>query len=851
MTSSTINIHAAAKIGEIASIIANAPNGATIIFPADKTYSVTSGLSIDVSHRDLTIDLNGSTLQQAGNTSVIWAFGNHAANQVASIDLAGADSTKVTVTNPATYQVGSYVKVFSDDALPNDHGGGEPTRLGQALKVVGITGNTLTLEGDLLYGENYATNIRVSAYNSGDLVIKNGTIRGDQSHPEWISDLVNVRSTVGADLNNLTVRDGNSMGINIIDSVNAVVSDVVVKNLRDNTSLGQLGYAVHSASSVNTTVIQLYAEAVRHATDSNAVSVTAGHVNPSKYGADIGMKTIDSIAYDTSAISYSWHTETRQSVIEHSLAFDSPGLIGARGVGNSVIDSYGVNTDRGIQIYEYGDGDGYGLVFNGVHIKDATVAAYTKVENPRDNLIINSSFEVSKFAGVIGDAAAIINTTVASYVKNFDDLMVGTAANDVLLGGKGNDIITGGAGSDYIWGGLGDDVLIGGEGRDFFAFHRITDATDVILDFQTGANHDFIDLSVLAKHYGWTADKAQYVRFVTSGADVKVQIDIDGGKNSFVELVTLKNVQPADLSLSQIRFDMTLGEEPATVVIPKPVDPVLEAPSTKAIFGTDLADKLTGSGIDDMIFGKDGSDTLTGNNGDDLLDGGAGGDKLLGGAGNDTAGYGSAKTGVTANLNDSSLNLGDAKDDVYSQIENLSGSTYDDVLSGNRGVNTIYGLEGNDRIYGLDGVDTLDGGAGNDFLYGGDKNDLLFGGDGNDWLQGDEGRDILTGGAGADAFVFTSVSDRIDTIKDFSSEEGDKLVFTSANFASIKATFSADNFVVKAGDATMTSAEPHLLYNDSTGALVYDADGSGKGAGFVIAMLENKAALHFNDFMFV
>jgi Ca2+-binding RTX toxin-like protein len=74
-------------------------------------------------------------------------------------------------------------------------------------------------------------------------------------------------------------------------------------------------------------------------------------------------------------------------------------------------------------------------------------------------------------------------------------------------------------------------------------------------------------------------------------------------------------------------------------------------------------------------------------------------------------------------------------------------------------------------ITGDNANNTLNGGAGNDILNGGAGNDILNGGIGNDTLIGGAGSDRLTGGIGKDKFVFTSLSERTDTITDFSSTD--------------------------------------------------------------------------------
>src|SRR5205085_1168825 len=91
-----------------------------------------------------------------------------------------------------------------------------------------------------------------------------------------------------------------------------------------------------------------------------------------------------------------------------------------------------------------------------------------------------------------------------------------------------------------------------------------------------------------------------------------------------------------------------------------------------------------GAGNDTFDVGGDGSDVLTGNDGDDTLDGGAGADVMWGNAGSDTADYSASQSSVTVTLDD---NVGDGAllegDNVRSDVENVIGSSFDDVLNGN------------------------------------------------------------------------------------------------------------------------------------------------------------------------
>jgi Ca2+-binding RTX toxin-like protein len=304
--------------------------------------------------------------------------------------------------------------------------------------------------------------------------------------------------------------------------------------------------------------------------------------------------------------------------------------------------------------------------------------------------------------------------------------------------------------------------------------------------------------------------------------------------------VTLQNIQPSALSSTNVVLDLPWGTA---------VESTTAMPNT--IQGGNLADILRGTDADDCLSGGLCADRLDGGSGNDVLDGGEGADRLLGGAGCDTASYASAKTGVTADLGNAKLNTGDAAGDTYSHVENLAGSAFGDVLSGNRGMNTINGGQGADQIAGMDGMDKLYGGAGNDMLDGGLKNDVLSGDAGNDWLYGGQGYDRLTGGSGADSFVFMDPSEKTDTVVDFSHAEGDRIVLSSSAFGGLNDQFRDGNFLIQSDAPKAVDAGPWLLYNTATGCLSYDADGCGAGANVLIAHFESKSILDVSDFAFV
>jgi Ca2+-binding RTX toxin-like protein len=132
-------------------------------------------------------------------------------------------------------------------------------------------------------------------------------------------------------------------------------------------------------------------------------------------------------------------------------------------------------------------------------------------------------------------------------------------------------------------------------------------------------------------------------------------------------------------------------------------------------------------------------------------------------------------------------------------------------------------------------------------LKGGRKADVLVGGDGNDQLNGGLGRDKLTGGDGADVFVFsTALKNNLDRITDF--EAADTMRLSKAVFTKLhKGSLAKDAFRI--GKEAQDSSD-RIIFNAKTGALFYDADGSGsEHAAVKFAQLKAKAALTEADFL--
>jgi endoglucanase len=227
-------------------------------------------------------------------------------------------------------------------------------------------------------------------------------------------------------------------------------------------------------------------------------------------------------------------------------------------------------------------------------------------------------------------------------------------------------------------------------------------------------------------------------------------------------------------------------------------------PAGRLIKGGRGADTLKGTKEANVLHGLDGNDTIHSGDGGDLVRGGTGDDTVQAGAGND-------------------------------------------VLYGDAGNDVLRGAAGNDKIIGGSGSDVLSGWTGNDWMDGGTGNDDLWGG---------TGINTMTGGAGKDRFVFHKEDTNTDMITDFSVAD-DTLVFDNTVFlglgpkgalaaAAFKAVSAASNSV-----ASLIDASDRIIYNKTTGTVLYDVDGSGSKAAVAIAMLTTGLGMTAADVLLI
>ena len=188
----------------------------------------------------------------------------------------------------------------------------------------------------------------------------------------------------------------------------------------------------------------------------------------------------------------------------------------------------------------------------------------------------------------------------------------------------------------------------------------------------------------------------------------------------------------------------------------------------------------------------------------------------------------------------------------------LRGSGGNDTIYGGVGNDNIEGFDGDDILYGGVGNDTLSGNTGKNILYGGVGNDtlsgsyqgnnVLYGGDGNDNLSGGIGSDTLTGGAGKDQFSLDTPVNGIDDITDFSVNDDTILasyyalgILIISGVGEIPYTaITPEQFILGSAAA---NANNRFIYNQNTGALFFDRDGTGAAEQVQFATLSTGLAL--------
>jgi len=279
---------------------------------------------------------------------------------------------------------------------------------------------------------------------------------------------------------------------------------------------------------------------------------------------------------------------------------------------------------------------------------------------------------------------------------------------------------------------------------------------------------------------------------------------------------------------------------------------------------------ITGTSGNDNLVGTTASDAINGGAGNDIITGGLGNDVMDGGDGMDAYIFADTNEHVTAEINDS----GTSDDDLIIFSATTPGTLT--IFADDRGIESVWiatvalnnsgatalnidasAYTSELSIFGNAGPNLLVGSNIRNSLAGAGGNDTLIGGNGIDYFFGGDGNDALTGGAGNDIFFFSHAPNalyNLDTLNDFT-RGSDYIALDRADFSAFSslsdyANILPGNFWSGAGVITAHDADDRIIYNTSTGALYYDADGTGANAPIQFAIMGStiKPALTYGDF---
>jgi len=397
------------------------------------------------------------------------------------------------------------------------------------------------------------------------------------------------------------------------------------------------------------------------------------------------------------------------------------------------------------------------------------------------------------------------------------------ATTPLLLGGSNfnNDRIVGNAGDNQLDGALGADVLRGLGGNDVY----YVDQTGDVVEEAAGAGNDLVyatgsftlsagsEVEVIAMQVanGTTAS-------TLTGNELNNIIFGNNGIN------TLNGGAGADILTGFAGNDSYVVDNLGDIIIEEidsGSDSILTSIDWQLTGGLSVERLATANaqGTTPLsLIGNELANTIEGNAGNNFLDGGAGADTASGGAGNDTY-------------------VVDSAADV---VNEAGGSDYDIVYS-----TVDYTLAANQAVEALAARDVSATTA--LALTGNNLGNTIAGNNGANVLDGKGGSDTLIGFGGADTFAFTTALgvNNVDWIFGFNAAD-DTIALDDAIFTGLTVgPLAAGAFVIGTAAA---DGDDRIIYNQTTGDLFFDADGSGSGAAVLFAHLDGAPVITVSDF---
>ncbi len=320
------------------------------------------------------------------------------------------------------------------------------------------------------------------------------------------------------------------------------------------------------------------------------------------------------------------------------------------------------------------------------------------------------------------------DTNYLRYTGGDHVVMGGTEANDTIIAGIGDDTLFGDGGNDRLEGGFGNDIINGGDGDDIIVDSGGDD------NIKAGKGNDVV-------HAGPGLDLVMGndgQDFIFLGTDMGSEV-FAGTGNDFI-----------------------YGNKNAERILGNEGNDWIETGTFDGAPGDNFDEIFAHDEIDghDVFLGDGGFDEFIGEGGDDIFVGSAGRGKMAGMSGFDWATYKDNPNFVNADLSipivfDEAPTLPqNAALDEYESVEGLSGTRFNDVLTGTNtlAADRLPTLQGGTEGYQgsaidaqsialIAGLQELLGAGVTEFSAG----DIILGGDGSDVITGQAGDDIIDG----------------------------------------------------------------------------------------------------------
>lgn len=329
------------------------------------------------------------------------------------------------------------------------------------------------------------------------------------------------------------------------------------------------------------------------------------------------------------------------------------------------------------------------------------------------------------------------DTNYLRYTGGDHVVMGGTEANDIIIAGIGDDTLFGDGGNDRLEGGFGNDIINGGDGDDIIVDSGGDD------NIKAGKGNDVV-------HAGPGLDLVMGndgQDFIFLGTDMGSEV-FAGTGNDFI-----------------------YGNKNAERILGNEGNDWIETGTFDGAPGDNFDEVFSHDEIDghDVFLGDGGFDEFIGEGGDEIFVGSAGRGKMVGMSGFDWATYKDNPNFVNADLSipivfDEAPTLPqNAALDEYESVEGLSGTRFNDVLTGTNllAADRLPTLQGGTEGYqgsalDAEGIALIAGlqevlGAGvteysaGDIILGGDGSDVITGQAGDDIIDGDKWLDVQIG----------------------------------------------------------------------------------------------------------